>query len=76
MPSDQTQNGIEDRKRQEQMREDPRPCERPQHQRNKSDSIEDRCGDDLSTAFVTTIGLCWRLPVGRPLAASRGETTS
>ena len=30
----------------------------------------------LSISLVTTKGLCWRLPVGRPLAASRGDTIS
>jgi hypothetical protein len=31
-------------------------------------------GDDASHCLVITSGLCIRLPVGRPLAVSRGET--
>ena len=33
-------------------------------------------GVDLSISFVIVIGLCCRLPVGRPLAASLGEMIS
>src|SRR5688572_19203145 len=35
-----------------------------------------RSGVALSSSLVMTKGLCWRLPVGRPEAASRGEITS
>src|SRR5690606_27876893 len=35
-----------------------------------------RRGEDLSSSLVMTKGLCMRLPVGRPEAASRGEMMS
>ena len=33
-------------------------------------------GEARSSSLVMTSGLCWRSPVARPEAASRGETTS
>lgn len=33
------------------------------------------CGEDLSSCAVNVTGLCWRLPVAIPLAASRGDLT-
>ena len=30
----------------------------------------------MSSSLVMTSALCWRFPVARPEAASRGETTS